>query len=781
MDSHLDERAFEQVETRNYLAQIGSERYPPSPDDLPGDDPGPPFKAWRLNLVALSTQCNLYVVASEDKLLVFVPLDLRNTLSATPDLEIPLPISKEASMCRGSIDHTHPHCVNNMKMGYLGDLEILAMTFDDGDVIAFYAHVIDHAVRVAKERNTKGTPSESLTPFFHQNVEWSAWGLAIHKQSRLIAVGSNGREITVFAFACNTLPNTREAYNQEEEGVSESESVYINQLPYLDLLDESFNDACETALDIEFSKDPLFRERLERFENPPEDESESDFETAADQIRGDMVTAAITLSNRIFPEEIREWDTAERLGTGGLFSNLKIQARLPPDGHNIPSLDITSNEKGKAYAVLATDINGNLWSFNLHDAIITKLPSIGGEIVVDADRLNPMGWGVVVIPKTMFRYAKSPHQALGVLDIKKAWKPDCKVDLWQSCFDITSSIREVNMASQIHPAFMRPQSYYDALEALRPQLKLDEDFDEICVDMDKVGATFRKNYYAKLLPMVPMVVGKAQSKLWIYLYKELYELAIKVDNPKEHIKSNDIWKIRQEMDSIRQKSAAPLSFLSYILSRLPTIRNSPRFSTWESCLSDPDFLDWFEHPETYDDFTDCLTESEAEPLAPDHCAVLMCHRLDVQLLSPQPYGMPPTICKDLLRQAMPVHVHRVLGHHDRLCFTALILPLQLVVVGTQAGRCALLTPTRLPPLMSSLEAVITMRIELFLPLKHHEDASRPREAPLMGLAVAPVWNGGRERKSGGGVEAWRLFLHYGDNTILSYELFRREEEKLVVI
>jgi hypothetical protein len=38
-----------------------------------------------------------------------------------------------------------------------------------------------------------------LNRFFHQNVGASAWGIAIHEHSRLIAVSSNAREITIFA------------------------------------------------------------------------------------------------------------------------------------------------------------------------------------------------------------------------------------------------------------------------------------------------------------------------------------------------------------------------------------------------------------------------------------------------------------------------------------------------------------------------------------------------------------------------------------------------------
>lgn len=34
--------------------------------------------------------------------------------------------------------------------------------------------------------------------FFHENVGMTAWGLALHEESRLIAVSSNRREVTVF-------------------------------------------------------------------------------------------------------------------------------------------------------------------------------------------------------------------------------------------------------------------------------------------------------------------------------------------------------------------------------------------------------------------------------------------------------------------------------------------------------------------------------------------------------------------------------------------------------
>jgi hypothetical protein len=40
----------------------------------------------------------------------------------------------------GFIDESFPHSVNHIKIGNLGDFEILLIACDDGDVIAYYTH-----------------------------------------------------------------------------------------------------------------------------------------------------------------------------------------------------------------------------------------------------------------------------------------------------------------------------------------------------------------------------------------------------------------------------------------------------------------------------------------------------------------------------------------------------------------------------------------------------------------------------------------------------------------
>ena len=104
------------------------------------------------------------------------------------------------------MDHRFPHQVNHIIVGNLGDFEIVLLAYDDGDTLAYYTHSIVHHITQSSDRTrSPGASSTSKRrypkPFFHDNVGESAWGLAVHEKSRLIAVSSNLREVTVFAFA----------------------------------------------------------------------------------------------------------------------------------------------------------------------------------------------------------------------------------------------------------------------------------------------------------------------------------------------------------------------------------------------------------------------------------------------------------------------------------------------------------------------------------------------------------------------------------------------------
>lgn len=97
--------------------------------------------------------------------------------------------------------------LNHVITGFLGGDEILLACSDKGDVFAYYTRHMAAEIlsRVPRETNS-GDRSTWLKPFFEANVGMSAWGLAIHRKSRLIAVSSNLWEIIVFAPALSEPP-----------------------------------------------------------------------------------------------------------------------------------------------------------------------------------------------------------------------------------------------------------------------------------------------------------------------------------------------------------------------------------------------------------------------------------------------------------------------------------------------------------------------------------------------------------------------------------------------
>lgn len=127
----------------------------------------------------------------------------------------------------GDTDDVDPHSITRLHVDYLGREEILLATCDDGDVVGYRVPEI-YRVIIESQRS----PSEGVTPhqarvFLHRNVGGSAWGLAVHREARLIAISANTHEVTVLAIALSNAAadsgsNTPESPgsfgSDEEEG-----------------------------------------------------------------------------------------------------------------------------------------------------------------------------------------------------------------------------------------------------------------------------------------------------------------------------------------------------------------------------------------------------------------------------------------------------------------------------------------------------------------------------------------------------------------------------------
>ena len=180
----------------------------------------PLISPWRSNLVVLSHRHDLlFAVYDFDIIYVYKPRG-QSEYIGKPLLKIKVPTSRPG--LTGYNDPGHPHGINHLIAGLLGTKEIILFACDDGDVMAYYTYKIACEIEfkiVARENNSDPKPSEGcsqIRPFFHQNVNKSAWGLAIHTISRKIAVSSNTAIIHVFNFGLVSNTSKESTVSQDQ-------------------------------------------------------------------------------------------------------------------------------------------------------------------------------------------------------------------------------------------------------------------------------------------------------------------------------------------------------------------------------------------------------------------------------------------------------------------------------------------------------------------------------------------------------------------------------------
>ncbi|KAL1896217.1 hypothetical protein Cpir12675_002925 [Ceratocystis pirilliformis] len=191
--------------TGRYFAQMGKAI---SFADLQSPEV-PRVQINRNNLAALSQAYNLYFVAMSHRLYVYRPrTNLTQLIPAKADLLLYSGPSPEAMSIHGHQDSVRCHDANTITTGFLGAMEIVVTSHDDGDVVVYATSHIEKYVRfLLANEGRHPTPADGdirfPEPLYHFNVGLSAWGIAIHQKSRLIAISSNRHEVTIFAPASN--------------------------------------------------------------------------------------------------------------------------------------------------------------------------------------------------------------------------------------------------------------------------------------------------------------------------------------------------------------------------------------------------------------------------------------------------------------------------------------------------------------------------------------------------------------------------------------------------
>ena len=172
---------------------------------------GNPVAIWRNNLTALSQTRNLFFIAFLDYICVYTPDFPDQVVAGEPAGWIKLRASQ--AHLKGYIDEQSPQTANYITIKQFGDEEILLATCDSGDVIGYHVRAIEKAlpqspspVTDTRSRHFYRDRSRQLfiSPFFHENVGLSAWGVDVHSSARLIAVSSNTHNIIIFSFALSS-------------------------------------------------------------------------------------------------------------------------------------------------------------------------------------------------------------------------------------------------------------------------------------------------------------------------------------------------------------------------------------------------------------------------------------------------------------------------------------------------------------------------------------------------------------------------------------------------
>ncbi|KAK8049730.1 hypothetical protein PG994_011460 [Apiospora phragmitis] len=357
------------------------------PEQFPEDGTPPSVAPSRLNLTALSQVHNLYFAAYRNQIHMSHPRScVAHSLPSVPDFVLTPPVSDAGRRVIGALDREFAHQVNHLVTGMFGEQEIILLAYDDGDVIAYYTRCLQ--AEVTRREADCEINDHAVHPFFHENVQRSAWGLAIHQKSRAIAVGSNAHAATVF------LP----ALSGRE----------FEPLPH-----------------VRRGIEPLYKTVIR--------------DTEGMKKEGDVpyLTA----------REISSAMSRRHLNWRVVFETGEV-------GHNIPNLAFSSDTDGDVDKVVAVDVRGNLWLFNIWELweSPTKIPGIHRSRMAPngilPDQARPLGWGIAVIPETSFLSTANFHDSLGITPQKARFAENDKIGRW---IDTSRAVHNLPHVATTHP------------------------------------------------------------------------------------------------------------------------------------------------------------------------------------------------------------------------------------------------------------------------------------------------------------------------------------------
>ncbi|KAL2815987.1 hypothetical protein BJX63DRAFT_389011 [Aspergillus granulosus] len=670
-------RYGEGLHLRALNVEKGSERYPTANDTL-----GPRISHWRCNLTALSRRRNLFFVACGHQIYVWEPAGGLQTLGSNPEMII-TPVMKEPHG-GGFIQPAFPHDINSILVDDLGREEVLLLVTDSGNVCGYRVEAIFSAIKRATESGkTKPLDSAEVDPFFLEFVGDSAWGIAIHKFARLIAVTANTGCVTVFAFALvDSAPGTSDDVVLQPEG------------------DNEFTDYGHTWIHITSN---------EQFK----------------QLR------------QLMPEKHRTRNI--KLTYKGHYANIPsvtfLNCDLDPNGTWMVSTDIDNK-------VLVWKIWESLGAFNVYyfnDIPFRTFPS--------TLRNDDRGWSVIALDPRTFHLLKSTEEACGGQPQRRVKDGQAVLDLTKLSSRIPDASRVYNYfppavkaepEETVLPDFFgadclisgsRTREKSDshaaptpAMPVLRPSNSAGA-FSHQAVD----GSFHADNLSEDSASDTSVNPGGLQGPSHHELLRALVE-------------AND------DSDTTRPPGQGPLTtpeFLQFaLLEALGGDVHEVEALLGENLAHEEDEEDHYIQDEGMrdaDDTSDSEQISESRTTAyqifnsptPSSFPILHFSHTDIRLI-PHPFASNPTVvCGAPLRQPFTHPIASIRGF-DRFNMVQYIPEHGIVVAASQKGRAAVIALTE------SRTSGPAFRVDWIVPLESQEKYGERPLVPLLGMAVAPM-------------------------------------------
>lgn len=704
----------------------------------------------RMNLTALSQYYDLYFVAYKGFVHVYrLSRGVRVALGEPQAILDPEMSKTEMSKyVAGDINPRCPHEINHMIGGELGDQEVLVVSRDNGDVQAWYTAAIAGYV----QRSQRGREDQDQTEgrgqradkvprqphprhFFSENVGASAWGLAVHKKSRLIAVSSNCHEVTVFAFALNRCKDASgrarihsvDAVPKkvDDRDVSKGERD-INSPPLRgrDRVTTQLPQTKPSILTGTARTDGPGTRRSKVYNNADIRQNQSTVNEAAHQIR--------KLNQRLQARQ-RTW---------------RIVLSFGVEASNMPSIAFCDDADGNGCRVAAIDINGYLYVADIWQVALKpiRIPPHNVQLPSGTRNRFVRGWNVLPVTDAQLLPTKTVRAALGLHPHKCVHRAKTTRGAWQDISKCMSEVR-YDAASRRHK---------DRIAAFESR-DYSEDTDGISRDSFSLVDSEER---ATSLP-------RLSDNIWHPVYnpndgidldnKRLICLAMTiVPYSGSHFTEFATPESLVEFAGIR--GAARRAHDLHVSLTIDQFRQSSQGWGREDLLRDISFLRFNEE------------DLEMLSLGETDTGVVCHHVLDnVNTNSAEaPWDM----------------------NFGKRCSMLLTVPeLHLVIIGSMCGRVALITLTK-PPHAENATPRRGFRVDAVLPFQYEEATSERPFVCLLGIAVSPMpepraqgvelrrrqqLRKGRTRSlEPDSPKRWRLILNYQDHTVMQYDIVKRD-------